>query len=534
MTKRTGDDLGPAASKRRSVRTRTSQQSSTASGSALPEPRPQAIEDPLVLPTRSSYYARDDLDLGHMGCFSHSADLLEHREQLGAALAEPQSGLVAARESTSNGDDGLSESQLRMQRLSLAVLDCLPTAPLSRALAKASDNEDAYIGYLGATLIPFGNRFWDTHGLVFERPRRKDNLLALAELLCRNTREQLVVPSTNEEWLNSVCGFNSRWEYVGLLIVNTAAYTFNMSDSDPLLKMVVAGVAANRRDYVCKMLDCADACYQLCTTWLKQHNKLSVSLQVSATWLQSVVGGDSSFALWIRKGAACAGLTAFGMHEHRPEEESTQARAFSHDQRHIVSLAMTLDTMLATFTGRPPALSFRYVTCPSPYDIDITTALDDSISIKVDANGWALDGRITAGTRRRASSLAVERRQEILELSLGPDKENIHIESRLIREGLDASFASMPPLFRIEINRSSLNKHTPMTISAILNNKLIHLHSHFLLARIEHAYGLHSRFLEVAHEMLSLLNTFFNVRERLPGYSDELVWYVSSTPQVSS
>jgi len=529
MTKRPGDQIASDTPKRRPPRIERSQ-SSAASISEVSEPRP--LDDPLALPlpTRSSYYARDDLDLGHMGCFSHSASLLEHQEQLGGWQAEAQSSLGPTREATLNGDDTLSKPQLRIWRLSLAILDCLPTAEVGRALAKSSNNEDAYVGYSGATLIPFSERFWDSHGQVLEHPRRKEKLFALAELLCRNTKKPLVVPSTNEGWINSVCSFNSRWEYVGMLIINIAALAFNMSDSDPLLKTTIAGIAANRREYACRLLDRADDCYHLCTTWLKQHNKLSVSLQVAATRLQSVVGGDSSFALWIRKGAACAGLTAFGMHEYRPEEERKQARVFNHDQRHIVGLAVELDTVLATFTGRPPALSFRYITCPPPYDIDIATVLDDSIPIRADVNGWALDGRVTYASRMRASILAMRRRQEILELSLGPQKENIHVESGLIRERLDSTLASMPPLFQIDISRNSFDEHAPMTISGILNNRLDHLHSHFLLARIEHAHGLQSRFLEVAHEMLSLNNTFFNVRERVLNYSDDLGWFVSGSP----
>lgn len=487
-------------------------------------------EDPLALPTRHSYYARDDVELGHMGSISHSADLLQHKSQIEASVTGLQAGLYGLPTDETQVERPLSESQLRIQRLGVAILECLPDEKTVRRLGVITNANGACFVEQGPTTTIFGRRFWDAHGTVFERPHVHSRLVGLANLLSRNTLKPLNVPRSNSEWFDSVCNFNSRWELVGACIIDIAVSAFNLDNADPFLRELIQDVAPTRRDYCCRLLDAADACYRLCTTELKQNNKLTVSLFIAATWLQSMVGGDSSLSLHMRKGAALAALTAFGMHEYREEEERLLPRAFVQDMRQIVALVVILDTVLATFCGRPPALSTRYVSCPLPWDMNVDEAVDDSVPVPYDATAWSPSGKMSATSRLRASIIAARIRQEILELCLGPVP--LGGDVRLIiddlRLKLERAYQSLPAIFHIELDRAACDRYHHEEVASIYGTRLTYLHSHFLIARYEQARGFQSRFIEAAQQMLSLTNCFYNVRDRMPGHNDELHWHVCS------
>lgn len=135
---------------------------------------------------------------------------------------------------------------------------------------------------------------------------------------------------------------------------------------------------------------CADACYRLCTRELKQNNKTTVSLFVNCTWLQSVVGGDSSLALWMRLGAAMNAITAFGLHRDDEPEHEPRSRLYIQQDRITLGLAVGLDIGLSTFMGRPPALSYRYISRQMPLDVSVDVLLNDSIPLAglIDKHGW--------------------------------------------------------------------------------------------------------------------------------------------------
>jgi len=484
-------------------------------------------DDPLALPPRNSYYTRDDVELGHMGFISHSADLLQHRSQIEASFTDLNSGLHGFASTEGRAETSLSESQLRIRRLGVAILECLPEERHAKRLNFFLNKDGFYLYNQGPTFVVFNQRFWDFFGTAFQRPHDESRIAGLADLLSSNTLKSLTFPRKNNEWLDSVCDSNSRWELVGICIMHMAVAVFNLDDGDKVLKELIHGVAQTRRDYCCRLLDAADACYRLCTTELKQNNKLTVALFISGTWLQSMVGGDSSLSLHIRKGAALAAMTAFGMHEYREEEERLLPRAFVQDMRRIVALMVTLDTLLATFCGRPPAISMRYVSCPLPWDITHEEALDDSIPIVKDSNAWHPSGKMTITSRMRASVLGTRLRQEILELCLGPPQQgDVGLVIDDIRARLDESYRSLPASFHIELSREACGDCHHRDIACIYGTRLKHLHSHFLVARYEQTRGIQTRFLEVAQQMLSLINSFFNVRDRLPGSNDELHWNV--------
>lgn len=97
-------------------------------------------------------------------------------------------------------------------------------------------------------------------------------------------------------------------------------------------------------------------------------------------------------------------------------------------RRRLFCYVFITDKQLATFMGRPPALSRRYITCQIPLDLsddDIMAEGEEleTIKGKLDLNGWSTSGKIYPSSVCRAWMPMGLIRDEILELSLGPPLE---------------------------------------------------------------------------------------------------------------
>ncbi len=93
------------------------------------------------------------------------------------------------------------------------------------------------------------------------------------------------------------------------------------------------------------------------------------------------------------------------------------------------------DKQIATFMGRPPALSRRYITCHTPLDLSDEELMAEgeeleAIKGRLDPNGWNVDGKCYPNTICRAWMMMALIRDEILELSLGPPIESHTTETR--------------------------------------------------------------------------------------------------------
>lgn len=94
-------------------------------------------------------------------------------------------------------------------------------------------------------------------------------------------------------------------------------------------------------------------------------------------------------------------------------------------RRRLFCYIFISDKQLATFVGRPPALSRRHSTCQTPLDlIDDENMAEgeelEAIRSKLDPFAWSNSGRIYPSTVCRAWMFVGLIRDEILEMSLGP------------------------------------------------------------------------------------------------------------------
>lgn len=76
------------------------------------------------------------------------------------------------------------------------------------------------------------------------------------------------------------------------------------------------------------------------------------------------------------------------------------------------------------FTGRPPALSHRYYTCPLPLDLhdDVLMEGGEALQREIDAldeHGWNTKGKVYDATICRMMFLSAMIQDEVMELFLG-------------------------------------------------------------------------------------------------------------------
>lgn len=117
------------------------------------------------------------------------------------------------------------------------------------------------------------------------------------------------------------------------------------------------------------------------------------------------------------------GLTTY-LGLHAITSDSTYIpTASSEAQRILMANVFKIDKVTASFCGRPPLLSRRYVRTPLPLDLSDDILLSDAGTIakatfSLDENGWNTDGRIHSTTILRARALLAEIKGTILEISL--------------------------------------------------------------------------------------------------------------------
>ncbi len=93
-------------------------------------------------------------------------------------------------------------------------------------------------------------------------------------------------------------------------------------------------------------------------------------------------------------------------------------------RRRIFAAAYIYDKQLATFTGRPPRLSWRYSHCQLPLDLSEDQLMAEGEELQrhmssLDAAGWSRTGKCHHVTIIRAWMIAMLLRDEILEMCLG-------------------------------------------------------------------------------------------------------------------
>lgn len=188
------------------------------------------------------------------------------------------------------------------------------------------------------------------------------------------------------------------------------------SDYSQLINMNTA--IKDRKVYVRELRTAVDGCLELSRDSM---TPMFVNLLYKNLLFETVLEGDSSLLVWRLHHDLVAVASAMGLHCY---QGTPSINARSEMTKRLAACVFRNDKEIAMFTGRPPALSHRYYTCPLPLDLhdDVLMEGGEALRREIDAldeNGWNTKGKVYDATICRMMFLSAMIQDEVMELFLG-------------------------------------------------------------------------------------------------------------------
>ncbi|KAJ6090564.1 hypothetical protein N7486_009379 [Penicillium sp. IBT 16267x] len=316
---------------------------------------------------------------------------------------------------------------------------------------------------------------------------------------------ELPISAENDAIELALSGPRLRWETIGICFIRIGSLIATMRTND----QVFLTRGQSNFDRQKAMLMAFDACMKtraFCDQ-VEQTNDLTLWLLVSASTFTTWCFGDDSSRAWCLIGDLSSAIAALGFHRGFKNEEPNPPYLVELRKR-IMALAHQRDKELATFVGRPPRLSQRYYTMDLPLDLPDSIIIGpveqfESARAKLDENGWSGNNMVNPVSQLRADLLLSMIREEVLELSLGPQIPNIAQQAREILLKLTSTWESIP---QIQYEPSMCDTMLPNAIWVILGPRFGYLYTKFLLHKllITHNEGNRDKMIETSHDILHL------------------------------
>lgn len=163
-------------------------------------------------------------------------------------------------------------------------------------------------------------------------------------------------------------------------------------------------------------------CISLCKASAPNH--LLLYLMYKDAILESMVAGDGSPSHWRNLGEVVATATYLGLHASTQSVSTYVPTAASEAKRRLISQIFVIDKVAASFCGRPPLFSRKYMLTPPPLDLSDEDLLGDADSLAravqaLDDQGWNTNGDLFGPTMARARRLLMHVTDEVMEIALG-------------------------------------------------------------------------------------------------------------------
>lgn len=341
-----------------------------------------------------------------------------------------------------------------------------------------------------------------------------------------------------------------RWETLGLYFALIGAVLGRMKEGPESVLFASEKWGPDRRYAMQRMLDSCLQCYCICER-MGQVNDLTVWHLNLATMLTTWCYGDDSYQAWRLMGDLASAVVALGYHD-TTQDDSHVPFYLQQFRKRALAGAHELDKGLATFVGRPPHLSRRYIGLDPPLDLPSSVIMGPPEGLaaaisKLDSNGWNTEGRVYPITRTRAVAMLIGIREEALELSLRPRNDDVNRRSRCVtyraiiastysllilthRALLARSAAtrsSFPP--HIKYEPSVWARHLSQDAMMLLMLRLEALYTDFILHKLVMSQdpSFRGRMIETSHLILSLVLSALNQRIALAQHRIDLEWTVS-------
>lgn len=406
----------------------------------------------------------------------------------------------------------------RILKHSLIVLRRIPAENAALSLFhKNTNTTDGWIRLaaqrlLESMLLVFGRQL---------RARGVKDLEELAQVFSENTAKPWCEENIDPDaWQASFSGHNMRWECLGILFTYWALASFADQPHRPEPQKSMTAVYH----------EAAELCMDLCRNSVP--NSLLQYLAYKVAIIESIKSGDTASAFWKLHGQQVALATYLGMHTIQ-QGTSYVPTVASEARRRLVSQIFVIDKVVASFNGRPPLLSRKYMLTPPPLDLSDEVLLSDQETIAkaveaLDENGWNRDGKCYATTIVRARRMLAIVKDEVMEVSLG-DPTCTSTEALLaLRERELEAFSGLPNDLKYRPGDVRDVSVEASKLYAKILVHLEHLQNLFFIARllIKWGYSNHAELLKVSFEMVAVTLVFWTHMDRLAGLHGGFGWLV--------
>ena len=249
---------------------------------------------------------------------------------------------------------------------------------------------------------------------------------------------------------------------------------------------------------------------------------------------------------WNIRGQLISAVTELGLH-HRKETELSTSSLLSQLRRRTFAACFSLDKLMSTHTGRPPALSRHYCSTQNPLDFDDDQMAADpkeqeSIEQNLDMFGWDAVGNIYPSTFLRALMVMSGIRDMILEVFLGPIDDSVDDRVKLVpcvrKEPTDhdstsklaseQAYASLPSKIKIEATEIPLQATLPAVLMQRIFISLEYKYSLFLIERIRSNRNPANRqsLLLLAQDIVDIILKMWSRRDFMVDFQWQFTWVV--------
>ncbi|KAL6903946.1 hypothetical protein GGI43DRAFT_421463 [Trichoderma evansii] len=490
---------------------------------------PAAPNPPTLSPsTLEDLASPSDRNVGYLGATSFPEFYRETQKHLDyvAGLEPTRDGLAGS----NNG--GMASTNTMVPdaaafEAAFAVLRTIPDQGEAKFLYERNVNpSDAWCRLAVDRLH---DSLWKTLGHFLEGERSNEALSQMALLLFQNSSKPLREDFTDpEQWFEAFSGINFRWEGLGILFGYWTFGATSLSENGNLEQCKQLG-NHNRRKLMQMFKNGTTKCADLCRL-ASCNNTMMVFLLHMNSLAASLISGDTGAEFWRVHAEAVAMATFLGLHTSQSSgslpEESVAVQA----KRKIFCAVFNADMMLSTLTGRPPLLSTRLCSTPSPLDIDNASLFNAKIKdYRLDKDGWNIDGKTHPMTFLRAAYISSKIRSEILEMVLqAPNLASNNYDFDELRKREMDTISRFPIGLRLQSEDFNDPEVDSVTLYAKLLVRLEHLSNLFFIEKLSYKGDrLYSaQTLEISLEMISLAVTFWTQQNRLEGLQGDYEWLV--------
>ncbi|RMZ89959.1 hypothetical protein DV736_g2799, partial [Chaetothyriales sp. CBS 134916] len=341
-----------------------------------------------------------------------------------------------------------------------------------------------------------------------------DSLRQMVQTLFDNTDRLVHVTKSCrfDTYYKNYTGNNIRWEALCVLFTTCGLGCNTIACNDPLFDFI-GHREEDRQEFTYKLMQASNTCISFCED-AGQLSDLALWTLYDNSVYTSQVLGDAHYLTWRKIGDLSTAIFARGYHQEIKDEVRLPFWMIEMRRRTLTN-AYTLDKVLCTFVGRPPRISQRYCSIQLPVDLDYGELALEGAELRaalstIDQNGWNTNFKGRKSCYQRVHIFSTLLREEVLELSLGPPREDMLEKAMDIMARNQSLWRSLPDHIRFNPGSDMWDEHVVLAAGEYLDT----LYNEFMLRRMlarQLRYD-PNELLNVAHRILSVMLEVWAIR----------------------